>query len=400
MQVAYFVHNLNDAAVAKRVLMLKAAGMRVTLLGFRRQSQAICESPDVEIVELGKTADAKLIARAACVALNMARAPIWAAKAAGADIIIARNLETLVLAAIAKQLSAPRARLIYECLDIHRLMLRTDLLGRCLRGLERQLLARSDGLIVSSPAFVTHYFKANQAAVLPAVALVENKILRLSGEVSPPLLQEPPGPPWRIGWFGLIRCRRSLDLLTDLAKRRPDLVQVELRGRPSYSEFEDFDGQVSALPNVVFGGPYQPDELAGLYGGVHLNWTIDSFQAEGNSHWLLPNRLYEGGYFGIPPIAARNTETGRWLSARGLGLLVDNPERDLERLLETLTPERYRALAQLHRSTPLRHFVFDRKDCLDLAVQLAGPEPDTQATPISKVFVRPTSPGTSATPPL
>jgi hypothetical protein len=177
-------------------------------------------------------------------------------------------------------------------------------------------------------------------------------------------------------------------------------VRIELRGRPSYTEFEDFDGQVSALPNVAFAGPYQPDDLAGLYGGVHLNWAIDSFQAEGNSNWLLPNRLYEGGFFGVPPIASRKTETGRWLSARGLGLLLDNPERDLERLLETLTPDRYEALSQLHRSAPKRHFVFDRGDCLNLAVQLAGPGREAAATPMSTVFVRPTSPGTSATPPL
>src|SRR6185437_12819773 len=98
----------------------------------------------------------------------------------------------------------------------------------------------------------------------------------------------------------------------------------------SYTEFEDFDRQTGEAPGVAFGGPYRPKDLPSLYGELHFNWSVDYFQDEGNSRWLLPNRLYEGGRFGVPPIARADSETGRWLKARGLGVVQDDPPAELE----------------------------------------------------------------------
>ena len=117
-------------------------------------------------------------------------------------------------------------------------------------------------------------------------------------------------------------------------------------------------------------------DLAAMYGAVHFNWAIDRFQDEGNSRWLLPNRLYEGGRFGAPPIARLDAETGRWLQARDLGVLFDEPEAELEAFLDALTPEAYAALADRHRAAPRALFVQGREDCDRLAAALAGaPEP-------------------------
>jgi succinoglycan biosynthesis protein ExoL len=38
-----------------------------------------------------------------------------------------------------------------------------------------------------------------------------------------------------------------------------------------------------------------------------------------NSSWLLPNRLYEGGYFGVPSVAPAGTQTGQWITSHGAG---------------------------------------------------------------------------------
>jgi succinoglycan biosynthesis protein ExoL len=170
----------------------------------------------------------------------------------------------------------------------------------------------------------------------------------------------------------MIRCRRSLDFLCDLAARRPDLVQVDIRGRPSYTEFDDFDGQVAAAPGVSFGGPYRPSDLPAMYGAVHFNWSIDHFQDEGNSRWLLPNRLYEGGRFGAPPIARQDAETGRWLAARDLGVLFDEPLAELEAFLDALTPQAYADLAARHRAAPKGLFVQTHEDCERLVRALGG----------------------------
>jgi hypothetical protein len=206
-----------------------------------------------------------------------------------------------------------------------------------------------------------------------ASLIVENKALAEAGPAQARRPSRPAGgPPWRIGWFGMIRCRRSLDMLTGLARRRPDLVQVIIRGRPSYTEFVDFDGQIAQSPNVAFRGPYQASDLPQLYDAVHFNWAIDYFEDWGNSRWLLPNRLYEGGRFGVPPIARRGCETGRWLEGRGIGVQFDDPERELEGFLDGLDADGYAELRLRHNRAPQSHFVAGPADCDDLVAALRG----------------------------
>lgn len=375
MRIAYFVHDLSDAAVAKRVWMLQNAGAEVRLAGFRRTAEPVRSVAGLEPLDLGRTHDARLLSRAGSVLRNLALAPGRAGFMAGCDAVLARNLEVYAVAALCRALHAPRAALSYECLDVHRLMLSRGPAGRALRALEGMLLDRSRSLIVSSPAFLGRYFEPFQHLSrrrgLDAL-VVENKAF---ADDAPPLLAPAPGPPWRIGWFGMIRCRRSLDILTGLARRRPDLVRIDIRGRPSYTEFDDFDRQVAETPGVAFGGPYAPQDLPALYGAAHFSWSIDYFQDEGNSRWLLPNRLYEGGKLGAPPIARRDSETGRWLESRGLGLVFDRPEEGLEAFLDALTPQAYVALRARHAGAPKSLFVMGPEDCTRLLAALA-PGPD------------------------
>ena len=130
----------------------------------------------------------------------------------------------------------------------------------------------------------------------------------------------PAGPPWRIGWYGVIRCRKSLELLAALDHQLPGQVKVEIRGRPSLNVIPDFDALVAATPGLRFLGPYdRRRDLAPMYRGVHFAWAIDYYEAGANPDWLLPNRLYEGSLRGAVPIALARTETGRWLAGRQAG---------------------------------------------------------------------------------
>jgi len=379
LKVAYFVHDLNDAAVAKRVWMLQQAGAEVRLAGFHRGAAAPDRVCGLKPLDLGRTHDAKLASRVGSVMGALALAPLRGGFLSGTEVVLARNLEAYAVAALARALHAPKARLAYECLDVHRLMLGQGLASRALRGLESALMDRSQALIVSSPAFLSAYFEPFQHRSrrdrLTAL-LVENKAFPEAPAAEPAPAEPPQRAPWRIGWFGMIRCSKSLDFLCDLARRRPDLVEVEIRGRPSYTEFEDFDRQTAAASGVDFGGPYRPQDLPALYGGLHFNWSVDYFQDEGNSRWLLPNRLYEGGRLGVPPIARADSETGRWLKARGLGVVQNDPLAELEAFLDALTPEAYAALKARHASAPASLFVLGPEDCARLMAVIGGPATD------------------------
>jgi hypothetical protein len=305
-------------------------------------------------------------------ALTSAR---WRALLHGSQAVMARSLEMLAVASAARLACQLNGPLTYECLDIHRMMLGEGAKGRAMRAVERSLMRRADLLIVSSPAFLTAYFEPRQGlgrALRVPVRLVENKALELDG-TSP---KRPPmraaGPPWRIGWLGAIRCARSLDILTDLARRRPDLVEVEIHGRPAYTEFADFEAQAASAPNVRFGGAYAAEDLPRLYGGVHFSWAIDYMEEGLNSSWLLPNRLYESSRFGATPIALSGVETGRYLQARGFGLRIDHPSA-LEGVLERLTPGAYAQLRQELEAVPLSAFLADAAEARALVRAIAEP---------------------------
>ncbi len=385
MKLAYFVHDLNDPAVLRRVRMLRAGGAQPIVLGFHRGEAAPSDLAGAPAIDLGKTYDARLGHRARATAQAAASAGRWRSLLAGAGVVMARSLEMLAVAQSARTLCGLQAPLVYECLDIHRLMVGDGAKSRAMRAVERALLRKASLLIVSSPAFLEAYFKPRQGVGdrLPLrTLLLENKVLELD-EHPPRRPGPPPGPPWRIGWMGAIRCRKSLAILSDLAARRPDLVDVVIHGRPAYTEFDDFDAEVRRLPNLRFGGAYTAGDLPRLYGETHFSWAIDYMEEGLNSSWLLPNRLYESPRFGAVPVALADVQTGRYLAEGGFGVRLDGPG-DLEAFLEGLTPEAYARLRREVEAVPLSAFVADVQDCRRLVAALTGeaadaPEPSVTA---------------------
>lgn len=360
--IAYLVHDLGDAAVARRIEALQAGGARVALAGFYRRA-APARVAGVAARALGRSADGRLGARALLVLRTLAAPGPLRAEVARADLVIARNLEMLLIAAV---LARRGQRIVYECLDIHRSLLGTGIAGRALRFLERRLLARSALTIVSSPAFERDYFRARQGWQGP-IALVENKVAALpEGDTA----QDPAGGgPWVIGWFGMLRCRRSLAILSDLAARSQGRVRVLIAGIPSPDIFPDFPAEIARLAHVEYAGPYRASDLPRLYGRVHFAWCIDYFEEGLNSRWLLPNRLYESLAHGAVPVALEGVETGRWLAAHGVGIALAEAG-DIAPLIAAMTPARHAALAAAARALPRERIAFSPADHRSLVARL------------------------------
>ena len=381
-KIAYFVHDLTDAAVRRRVRMLTAGGAVVTPIGFRRGTQPVTAIEGIPALEIGRSADGRLLQRSLSVAAALAGLSVVAPHVRGSDVVIARNLEMLVLAARARKRYAPAARLVYECLDIHRLLLSHHLDGALLRMLEASLWTEVDLLLTSSPAFVRSYF--NPRGFPAPIRVVENKVAMLGdAQVVPPAKRQP-GPPWRIGWFGMIRCRASLDILSSLAAAAGGAIEVVIRGRPSGASFPDFEAAVADRAYVRYAGPYRnPEDLPDIYGEVHFAWAIDYYEDGQNSAWLLPNRLYEASAYGAVPIALADVETGAWLAERAAGVVLNEPVRQqLADFFRRLDRDRYEDLESAVRALPRAALVSDRGDCRALVRELCPPlAPGADADP-------------------
>jgi succinoglycan biosynthesis protein ExoL len=346
--------------------MLKAGSAQVVVIGFRRTAERPGDVEGCETVDLGETRDGAFLARVGSVASVAMRLDRFHELLRGCQVVLARNLEMLFIAAKARRRHAPDTTLVFECLDIHRLLLSENVSGRLLRSIESWLMRDVDLILTSSPRFVSKYFSPRNFN--RPIKILENKVLLTDGGIDrPSRSSRASGPPWKLGWFGMIRCRRSFDILSSVAREADGELQIEIAGRPSPKEFPDFERLVAASPHVTFTGPYRSDELPALYGGVHFSWAVDFFEHGLNSSWLLPNRIYESSLFGAVPIAIEGVETARWLAERQVGAILDGPpELSLRDFFRTLTDGGYRELSGALQSIPLTALAETKQSCQQL----------------------------------
>ncbi|MDR7145338.1 glycosyltransferase [Rhizobium sp. BE258] len=373
--VLYLVHDLTDPAVRRRVIALKQGGASVDIVGFARAAVP----DDIEGVfprVIGRTKDGHFVQR--CLAVLKARRKLRSIlkDLAQPDVIIARNLETLSLTSKVNRLTGEPVPVVFECLDIHRLLLGQGGVGKAMRLLERWCGRHVCAVITSSPAFKTNYFDSLSLLRAP-VHLLENKVVQLDDDVQVSALPRSDDRPWRIGWFGALRCRKSFKLLSHFSRMAGGRVEIILRGRPAYREFDDFDAEIAAEPFMRFEGPYRnPEDLSAIYGEVDFAWAVDCFEEGQNSKWLLPNRLYEGCLYGAVPIALDGTQTAATLNSRGIGMTInDVTPFALARIFDGMTYETYRKLASNIAALDKSNWVYGPSQCRELVAWLGSLRP-------------------------
>lgn len=376
MRLLYLAHDLDDSAIWRRVAMLRAGGAVVRVAGFRRRTGPLPH----EAICLGQTADARMLHRAGSVLRTSMTLGDRLHDVDAPDVILARNLEMLALAVRTRR-HWPRAALVYEVLDIHRMMLGQGPRARAMRALERRLLRDVSLVLTSSPGFVSEYFQPYRQTVAP-IRLVENKCF-FPGVAVPPMPVAPElSGPLRIGWFGILRCAWTLKTLDRITRAEPGRYHVVLRGKPAADQLPDFAEIVRANPDLHFEGAYRsPDDLPAIYADVDLAFLIDRYDAGQNSDWLLPNRLYEGCRHGAVPIVLTGTQVAQTLAARGLGVPVPLPEaEEVARVLRSLDRPAIARLKAAVAAVPASVWTTDCAECIDLVEALCGSVPQDAAT--------------------
>ena len=263
-KVVFFASDMSETAQLRRIRSVRRAGHRVASFGMRKA--ATPPHPDWPHVELGQIANERLWRR--LVQIIKALRPVIAGRGvlADADLLVARNIDMLVLTWVAQRIAGRDIPVIYECLDIHGIFTRRDIVGRIARAVERIMLRRAALLVVSSPGFVEHYFRPVQNHG-GAWHLLENKLWFEDHPLPRPAAPRDPGRPLVLGWVGAIRCGPSLDLLCATARACGASVTVLIRGVIHDHALPDFHTRIARIPNIRYDGPYRyPDGLTGVYG--------------------------------------------------------------------------------------------------------------------------------------
>ena len=368
ISIAYFGHNRRDTAFVRRIQSFLDAGASVTTFTFRRDGEPEQPGPPWPNVDLGHVAHAQFFKRLFFYLSAIRNVLRQKDNLLQADVVYARNLDIFLFAMLARRLSlgikSSNQKIVYECLDVHEALTKPGLVAKVLRWLERRVLSRADLLVVSSPGFIKNYFEPVQGFTGNHI-WVENKLYFGSQPVSRPSSpQQPKSSSITIGWIGVIRCQRTLDLLKAAAKSAGSRLQVRIAGIVSDFLIEDFDGQIESHDNISFVGPYAwPHGLAEVYRGVDLVWAQELSWSGHNSDWLIPNRVYEASYFGVPSVALSTTQTGAIIEQRRLGYVLSRESHEeLLQLLNNLDSDQLHQTKTDLLSRPVDQFVASSRD--------------------------------------
>ena len=337
-RIAYFGFDSANENIRRRMTAFANAGAQATGYMMRRKEPTTTEWTNID---LGITKDRAFVHRLLSVARALPTVYKNRKNIANDDLLWARNLEMLLLAWLTKAITRSKADLVYEVLDVHAILYTDNLKGKIARAAERFLLRRITSLVVSSPGFLRDYFTSWQQYTGRAVVWENRMLLNDAPEqTSNPSHPLRVIPPLRIGYVGGLRCSTSLQILLNTAQTLGPKVEVHLHGYFSILIPEELRQAVLNTENIHWHGSYKhPDDIQEIYHQLDVIWAGDLSDGL-NSSALLPNRIYEGSYFGAIPIAPAASEVGRWVDKMGFGFTVDNPLQDnLIKLIDELTQE-------------------------------------------------------------
>ena len=382
-KVVYFGLDCTDVNVVKRIRAFKEQSFEAIGITFRRSRYNTDFVPEWDNIDLGTTQDARYFRR--ILSLLRAVLKMFSArdKLNDATFYYARNLDMAILAFVASGIARRKTPVVYEVLDVLPLIVQNSIKGKLIRFIERWILKRCHLLVTSSPGYIENYFEPMQK-YRGNWFLLENRqypLLRLpyekpQPESHPSASVMAKGDRWTIGYFGAIKCVESWELIQFIAQELPGKMEIHLKGVPIYLYLDgafrrispdEFQEMVEAYPNISYGRSYQhPDDLADMYSQVDFAWCFD-FSMKHNSNWCLPNRLYEGGYFEVPTLAAKGFQIGKYVEELGIGWTFDAPYgKNMVQFFDQLTPQEYLGVKQRYKEIPKSQFVGEevfRKMC-------------------------------------
>lgn len=304
----------------RRIGRLRNVSDSLVVLGVVRNRFAV-ESPKPEIV-LAQISDGRYFERIA----RFLRAVVPTRRAVrDCDLVYAFGLDMGWLVRVAAL--GIRYRLVLEIGDVRKIQLRRRTIGSAVRFLEASLLRRAEKIIVTSEGYFHGYMSEFHRSPPPQ----EKVLVMRNWPAGDPSLPEPVGRDSRansgritIGWFGLLRCPRSLRILSSWVGRDPENRELVLAGRI------DVPGslwlQLTEAASIVYLGEYQGlTQLPELYQRVDLVWApyVLDTDAVGNWRWARTNRYFEGIHFSVPPITRSGTLDGDEAQALNLGPVLD-----------------------------------------------------------------------------
>ena len=326
---------------SKRIDMLVSLGFDVSVAAFNRAYHS-GRVPSRPTQIIGTVSHGKYLQR---IGRLITALPKLRRAMRGRDIVYASSPDMALLAMIAGVFMGKK--FIQEVGDVREIQTAEGLKGRLVRIVDRVLTNRCSLLVVTAVGFLDNYYRNWLRSDVPAI-VVENKIEASLTSARPEAVRGslPQGRPFidrplRIGYFGLLRCQWTWDVLKAFALKHPKDVEIVMAGYPM--EPADIAEQAKSIPNVIYSGEYKsPNDLPRLYGAVDLVWACYKFigPRDWNLKWARPNRFYESCYFGRPLISRLGSSDSKEVDRLKIGFNIRTHEiSEVVAELDSITAE-------------------------------------------------------------
>ena len=324
---------------SKRITMLQQAGFAVAAVAFERDHHT-GRLPDCPVERLGKIAHGRYFQRVFSLVTAL---PAMRRAIRRNHLVYASGPDMAMIALIAGLgLGKP---VILEIGDIRRIQVASGLTGYLTRLLDLYVVNASRLLVATAQGFVDGYYREWLHTKTPALVL-ENKLEASTTESDhikiSALMEDKPlvDRPLRIGYFGVLRCGWSLQVLEALALSMPSEVVIVMAGY--LMSLVDLPERVARISNIEFRGEFRsPQDLPSLYGNVDLIWGCypSPEDRDPNWHWAQlicrSNRFYESCYFQKPIISLVGSGDGIEVERYKIGMIIH--DQSIEKVVDVLS---------------------------------------------------------------
>lgn len=339
LRILYALPTVGHPRDSKRIAMLQNMGFQVEAIAFERKSHKgrmpTCSVKIVGVIDHGRYLKRMI--------KMMAASPSVRRAIKSNDVVYASGPD-MALFCLASGMGLCRP-IILEVGDVRDLQTADGFRSRLIWTMDKYTADSCHLLISTARGFIDDYYRQWVGTATPAL-IIENKLE--SSDVAErnriqqnPILQGVPlaDRPLRIGYFGLLRCEQSWQVLTSLAKRRPKDVEIVVAGYPIYPA--DLPLQAEKYSNVVYKGKYRsPDDLPSLYHGIDLTWVVYPNRNGWGFRWARTNRFYESCFYQKPMISRSGSADAVEIQRYGVGLIIENNDTDeIVDALSNITPE-------------------------------------------------------------
>lgn len=320
----------------KRAAMFQKAGFDVSVYGYSRGYYTVNRFPEgIAVHSLGRLALGQYVKRIPHLLKGVARIRnAERSRQLKPKVVYAFGPDAAIVAlgAFGSDVS-----LFYEIGDLRNVKSARRLSTKMFRELERFIVSRADGLVLTSEGFVDAYYNDLGSSIKRKTLVIENRLPDgFATELGPRQALRTWRRPLRIGFVGYLRYADTVLPMIDAVAARPDEFEFHLYGDgPLRPIIED---RSSVSSNVYYHGSFKyPDDLSSIYSGLDLNYVVYN-NRDLNVRVAIPNKYFESLYFGIPIVAAANTSLAERVRTNGCGFVVDPSGSDFaEHFLDTLT---------------------------------------------------------------